>query len=58
MTWSEMSYNRQFSNDIEEEQQRFVEKQSLNDKYHRRLAKRQEMERRRMERLQQQDKGE
>ena len=57
MAWSEMSYNKYHSEDIAEEKQRPVKK-NLDDTYSLRLQKRQEMEKKRQERLKKKYKGE
>lgn len=50
LDWSEMSYNKYQSDDIVEDK-KVQSKQNLNKSYAQRLQKRQEMERKRMERL-------
>lgn len=57
LAWSEMSYNKYQSDDIVEEKQRPMKK-NLGDTYNLRLQKRQEMERKRQERLKNKYKGE
>lgn len=57
MTWTEMSYNKYYSEDIVEEKQRPAKK-NLDDTYSLRLQKRQEMEKKRQERLKKKYKGE
>lgn len=57
MGWSEMSYNKYHSEDIVEEKQRSAKK-NLGDTYILRLQKRQEMEKKRQERLKKKYKGE
>lgn len=52
-----MSYNKYYSEDIVEEKQRSVKK-NLGDTYSLRLQKRQEMEKKRQERLKEKYKGE
>lgn len=57
LAWSEMSYNKYYSEDIVEEKQRPAKK-NLGNTYSLRLQKRQEMEKKRQERLKKKYKGE
>ena len=57
LAWTEMSYNRNFFDDILDEDT-IPHKKSLSESYTLRLQKRQEMENKRQERLKKKYKGE